>query len=254
MRKAGRFDPGPKVRIVTALSWRGREETLEVQRASLGPRDRVILVDDWAETGSQALGREGADRDMRRGVSRYVVARRPTRGRRSRAARARARCGKRRGAPPRIRHDPRVSLSQHEPIVRELFDRTLAAQRAWVKGDASGYIDLFSPDQLTIFGPFGGPAVEGRSPDAATRVAGLFSDGVCDIDLVDAMVSDDTVCLVMVERCEALFAGLEGRRRWVLRTTQIYCRSGDVWHVVHRHADPLIDPRTMVETLDLLCE
>jgi ketosteroid isomerase-like protein len=145
-----------------------------------------------------------------------------------------------------------VSLNQHPPIVRELFDRTLAARRVWVTGDASGYIDLLSPDQLTIFGPFGGPAIEGRAPEAAARVAALFSDGVSDIDLVDAVVSDEVVCLVMVERCEANFAGVERRRRWDLRTTQIYRRSGDVWHLVHRHAEPLIDPRNLAETLDLL--
>lgn len=38
-----------------SADWRGRESVLHVQRAALRPRDRVLLVDDWAETGSQAL-------------------------------------------------------------------------------------------------------------------------------------------------------------------------------------------------------
>lgn len=139
-----------------------------------------------------------------------------------------------------------------EPIVRELFERTRAAQEAWVTGDAGGYVDLFSPHQLTIFGPFGGSAVRGRNPEAAQRVAGLFSEGTADLELVDAIVGDDVVCLVMVERCEAVFAGVEGRRRWDLRTTQVYRRTGGTWHVVHRHADPLLDSRDLVETLALL--
>jgi ketosteroid isomerase-like protein len=145
-----------------------------------------------------------------------------------------------------------VPSAVDEPVVRQLFERTLAAQRAWVRGDASGYEAMFSPDQLTIFGPFGGPALRGRTPGAAARVAGLFSDGTSDIELVDAIVASDVVCLVMVERCEATFAGIEGQQRWDLRTTQVYRRTGDEWHIVHRHAEPLVDTRDLGETLALL--
>jgi Domain of unknown function (DUF4440) len=145
-----------------------------------------------------------------------------------------------------------MNIGDRAPIVSKLFERTLAAQRAWVVGDASGYLDLFSDDQLTIFGPFGGPAVQGRTPGAAERLAGMFSSGVADLELVDSIVSDDVVCLVMVERCEVTFAGVEGPRRWDLRTTQIYRRYGDDWRIVHRHAEPLLDSRTLVQTLELL--
>lgn len=54
VRKPGGIHPGPKARAVTAPSWRGRSVVLEVQRAALGARDRVLVVDDWAETGAQA--------------------------------------------------------------------------------------------------------------------------------------------------------------------------------------------------------
>lgn len=56
VRKPGGIHPGLKERVVTRPDWRGRELTLEVQRAALGPEDQVLVVDDWAETGSQALG------------------------------------------------------------------------------------------------------------------------------------------------------------------------------------------------------
>ena len=140
------------------------------------------------------------------------------------------------------------------PIVRELFERTAAAQRAWVVGDASGYEELFSPDQLTIFGPFGGPAVVGQTVGAAQRVASLFSNGTAELELVDAIAGDDIVCLVLVERCEADFEGIDGRRRWDLRTTQVYRRTNDGWRVVHRHAEPLLDRRNLEETLELLAQ
>jgi adenine phosphoribosyltransferase len=55
IRKPGGIHPGPKARVVTEPSWRGDRVTLEVQRAAIRPGDRVLLVDDWAETGAQAV-------------------------------------------------------------------------------------------------------------------------------------------------------------------------------------------------------
>lgn len=54
LRKAGALFPGPKHIARTAPDYRGRSSELAVQRAALGPTDRVLLVDDWIETGSQA--------------------------------------------------------------------------------------------------------------------------------------------------------------------------------------------------------
>lgn len=54
VRKAGSVHPGPKAERMTAPDWRGREHLLQVQRAALGSGDVVLLVDDWAEVGSQA--------------------------------------------------------------------------------------------------------------------------------------------------------------------------------------------------------
>jgi len=55
VRKQGSVHPGPKAAHTTGLDWRGREVVLHVQRRAVGSGDRVLLVDDWAETGSQAL-------------------------------------------------------------------------------------------------------------------------------------------------------------------------------------------------------
>ena len=55
IRKAGSVHPGPKAERRTPPDWRGRESVLHVQRAALRPRERVLLIDDWAETGSQAI-------------------------------------------------------------------------------------------------------------------------------------------------------------------------------------------------------
>lgn len=46
--------PGPKLATQTNVDYRGRRHRLRMQ-AVLQPADRVLLVDDWAEHGSQAL-------------------------------------------------------------------------------------------------------------------------------------------------------------------------------------------------------
>ncbi|HET7856423.1 MAG TPA: hypothetical protein VFL41_08205 [Gaiellaceae bacterium] len=54
IRKGGSVHPGAKAELTTDPDWRGREHVLRVQRAALSPSDLVLLVDDWAEVGSQA--------------------------------------------------------------------------------------------------------------------------------------------------------------------------------------------------------
>jgi adenine phosphoribosyltransferase len=54
IRKGGSIHPGAKAERTTKPDWRGQEHRLRVQRAALVPGDLVLLVDDWAEVGSQA--------------------------------------------------------------------------------------------------------------------------------------------------------------------------------------------------------
>jgi adenine phosphoribosyltransferase len=55
IRKAGALFPGKKVRQQTGPDYRGTVHYLEVQERALDGTDRVLLVDDWVEKGSQAL-------------------------------------------------------------------------------------------------------------------------------------------------------------------------------------------------------
>jgi adenine phosphoribosyltransferase len=55
IRKSGSVHPGPKATRQALRDWRGNEPELSVQRAALSRSDRVLLVDDWIETGNQAL-------------------------------------------------------------------------------------------------------------------------------------------------------------------------------------------------------
>ncbi|MGZ4133458.1 MAG: phosphoribosyltransferase family protein [Actinomycetota bacterium] len=55
IRKAGGPFPGEKTVATTEPDYRGNVTELRALSRSLGPGDRVALVDDWIETGSQAL-------------------------------------------------------------------------------------------------------------------------------------------------------------------------------------------------------
>lgn len=55
IRKSGSLFPGDKARLTTPRDYRGHRHELLVQRDSVRAGDRILLVDDWAETGSQAL-------------------------------------------------------------------------------------------------------------------------------------------------------------------------------------------------------
>jgi adenine phosphoribosyltransferase len=55
IRKGDGLFPGEKLSRLTPPDYRGVETRLRLQRDSLSAGDRVLLVDDWFETGSQAL-------------------------------------------------------------------------------------------------------------------------------------------------------------------------------------------------------
>jgi adenine phosphoribosyltransferase len=55
IRKPGSVHPGPKLELAAPPDWRGLESVLRLQRHVIQPTDRVLVVDDWAETGSKAL-------------------------------------------------------------------------------------------------------------------------------------------------------------------------------------------------------
>ncbi len=55
VRKADGWLPGDLAETVTEPDWQGHTHALRLQRDALDPDDRVVLVDDWFETGAQAL-------------------------------------------------------------------------------------------------------------------------------------------------------------------------------------------------------
>lgn len=55
IRKPGGWYPGETFESRSPSDYRGNQFVLRLQKAAMGPSDRVILVDDWFETGGQAF-------------------------------------------------------------------------------------------------------------------------------------------------------------------------------------------------------
>ena len=54
IRKPGAVHPGPKTQLQGPPDWRGKITHLQLQHHVIAPGERVLIVDDWAETGSKA--------------------------------------------------------------------------------------------------------------------------------------------------------------------------------------------------------
>ncbi len=135
----------------------------------------------------------------------------------------------------------------------DIIARTASASLAWMQGDwARGYGPFIADgEDVTIYGPFGGPAVRGEAWKAAgPAAAAQFRDGVSALQVISAFRSQDLAVLVTLEEQRGDIAG-HTDHPWTLRVTQVYRRCADGWRIVHRHADPLATRRTMDETLGL---
>jgi len=128
--------------------------------------------------------------------------------------------------------------------VAELIKRTERAGGALIRGDINGYLALIRhADDYTLMQPFGGPPSRGfdRRPENVSSLARFFKSGESTLEVVHSYASGDLVVLVLIERQHGEVGGLPNQD-WSLRVTQVYRRSGSVWELVHRHADPLVRP------------
>lgn len=120
-----------------------------------------------------------------------------------------------------------------------------AALDAMLKGDHSGYVALLSDhDDVTWGNPFG-PFVRGRKnveaalANAAARMRG---GGAGEAEHISTYVADGLAVVIQVEHA-GHGGGTDGQLPSVLRVTSVYRMEGDVWKLVHRHADPITTPR-----------
>jgi ketosteroid isomerase-like protein len=131
-----------------------------------------------------------------------------------------------------------------------LFERCRADHWSWINGDAGPYV---LPEDGSILGAVGGFSLGGS--DTASRqqsVAAQWLSGTGDLEFVNGAVSGDTAWLAMIERARVVFKRDVGEQRWDLRVTEVFRRVGDGWERVHRHADPLVDRRSVASAVQLL--
>lgn len=58
IRRKGSLFPGEKEECKSGADYQGKHSILQIQREALRSGNRVVLVDDWIETGAQALAAE----------------------------------------------------------------------------------------------------------------------------------------------------------------------------------------------------
>lgn len=127
------------------------------------------------------------------------------------------------------------------------------AARAYLSGDVDRYLDLVHHARgFTLLPPFGGPASahEDRRAEVRSWEDTGITGGDSRLEHVETHAWDDTVVLVMIERQHGQPAGLPDRDL-SLRVTHVYRRLNAQWRLVHRHADPLVRPRSPDEMGEL---
>ena len=136
-----------------------------------------------------------------------------------------------------------------DPEVAALVRRSADANQALVRGDIDAYLSLIRhAKDYTLMNPFGGAPSRGFE-DTPQRRAGMkkfFRGGTLEQEVVETYgsASGDLIVLVTIERVRAAVGDLP-EQDWSLRVTQVFRRAGSGWELVHRHADPLTNSRTV---------
>lgn len=120
------------------------------------------------------------------------------------------------------------------------------ALAAIIRGDVSGYADLYSEqDDITIGNPFG-PFARGRENVIATGAAAAarYHDGeIVGFEEVSRHVGNDLACVVEVERFRAKVGDMDTPAPVALRVTSVFRWEDGAWRLAHRHADPITTPQ-----------
>jgi ketosteroid isomerase-like protein len=127
------------------------------------------------------------------------------------------------------------------------------ANEALLKGDSKTWTTLAPLGKdFVLFSPFGGTPSRyaDYTPERIERMGRFFRNGKFAQEVVQTFVSDDMIVLATIERCNVEVGGLPAQD-WALRVTSVFKREGSQWKLVHRHADPLVDDISVVESARL---
>ena len=138
------------------------------------------------------------------------------------------------------------------PPLNELIRLNAEANAALMRGDMHSYIDMLPLGaDFTLMSPMGGePGRALYSPEQLDAIGRFFKDGTFEQQLVQAYPSRDMVVLATIERSHVEVGGLPPQL-WLLRVTVVLRRAGSGWEIVHRHADPLVQPISLEQSAAL---
>ena len=132
------------------------------------------------------------------------------------------------------------------PTLESAIEESHNALAAIVRGDASGYLALFSEaDDVTLGNPFG-PFGRGRKnvEERLAIAASKYRDGRnASVRFIAQYVSESLACVAEVESAEAKVAGGAEMTKVSVRVTSVFRLEAGNWKLVHRHADPLQIPQ-----------
>jgi ketosteroid isomerase-like protein len=136
--------------------------------------------------------------------------------------------------------------SSTDADVAELVEHVRQATSAYIQGDIRRYLTLIEhAEDYTLMPPYGGEPRRGFDvAEALETTPRMFRGGEAELEVAQVLSSADLTVLVAVERQHGEVAGLPDQD-WSLRVTLVFRREGEQWQLVHRHADPLVQPMTI---------
>lgn len=132
------------------------------------------------------------------------------------------------------------------------IEQSRSALREIINGSSAVYEDLYSPEEDATLGNPWGPFARGRTQIVATLAgaAARYQEGeILGIDRLATHISDQFACIVEVERFRAKLVGRDDFAEIGLRVTSLFRPEDGTWRLVHRHADPIMAPRTTESVL-----
>jgi ketosteroid isomerase-like protein len=137
------------------------------------------------------------------------------------------------------------SKTLEEPSFSAFLAQWETAQGRFINGDPGLWKQNASHgDDVSIFGAFGGYekgwANVGPRNDWAS---GQFEESGAkqNIEYLNKGASGDLAFTISIERQVAQIKGQKAPTSRALRVTQIFRKEGDMWKLLHRHADPLVE-------------
>jgi ketosteroid isomerase-like protein len=132
--------------------------------------------------------------------------------------------------------------------LNELRDQYHQSVAAFISGGADVQKSLWSRrDDVTLANPLGPPARGFEGVCGVMERAGKqISDGEgYTFDTISWVETPDLAYEVGIEHNRARLAGATEKVPISLRVTTVFRREDDGWKIVHRHADPITDARSV---------